>query len=51
MNRGAGSPVQACTLLDGLDNPNGIAYDRAAKSLYVAEVGQPEMAWHSMWHG
>ena len=35
-----GAPAQACTLLSGLDNPNGIAYDRSTKSLYVAEVGQ-----------
>lgn len=34
-----GAPAQACTLLSGLDNPNGIAYDRSTKSLYVAEVG------------
>ncbi|PRW57690.1 sorbosone dehydrogenase [Chlorella sorokiniana] len=33
-----GAPAQACTLLSGLDNPNGIAYDRATQSLYVAEV-------------
>ncbi|KAL4435230.1 hypothetical protein ABPG77_001912 [Micractinium sp. CCAP 211/92] len=28
----------ACTLLSGLDNPNGIAYDGSTRSLYVAEV-------------
>ncbi|KAL4436658.1 hypothetical protein ABPG75_003797 [Micractinium tetrahymenae] len=28
----------ACTLLSGLDNPNGIAYDGSTRSLYVSEV-------------
>lgn len=32
-----GSP-RACTLLSGLNVPNGIAYDRATGALYVAEV-------------
>lgn len=30
--------AKACTLLSGLDNPNGIAYDGSTRSLYVAEV-------------
>ncbi|KAI3430519.1 hypothetical protein D9Q98_005112 [Chlorella vulgaris] len=33
-----GSEVEACTLLSGQDNPNGIAYDATTGSLYVAEV-------------
>lgn len=52
--RGGGAPVEACTLLDGLDNPNGIAYDRGTKSLYVAEVRQLVMCWPAalllLWH-
>lgn len=32
-----GSP-RACTLLSGLDVPNGIAYDRASGALFVSEV-------------
>ncbi|EFN51270.1 hypothetical protein CHLNCDRAFT_55227 [Chlorella variabilis] len=38
VDRGGSAPVQACTLLDGQDGPNGIAYDPSARSLYVAEV-------------
>jgi hypothetical protein len=38
VGRGGGSPVEACTLLSGLDNPNGVAYDPSTGSLYVAEV-------------
>lgn len=39
VDRGGGAPVTACTLIEGpLDAPNGIAYDRATGSLFVAET-------------
>lgn len=38
VDRKDGSPVTACSLLKGLDVPNGIAYDAATGILYVAEV-------------
>lgn len=38
VDRRDGSPVRACTLLSSQDNPNGVAYDAATRSLYVAEV-------------
>ena len=39
VDRHDGTPVAACTLLSGLQNANGVAYDRATGALYVAEVG------------
>ncbi|KAL4422819.1 hypothetical protein ABPG75_009016 [Micractinium tetrahymenae] len=37
VDTGAASP-RACTLLRGLDVPNGIAYDRATGALFISEV-------------
>ena len=38
VDRGHGAAVEACTLLSGLDTPNGVAYDPSTGSPYVAEV-------------
>ena len=37
VDHGDGSAPRACTLLSGLTKANGIAYDAATRSLYVAE--------------
>lgn len=33
-----GGTTRACTLLSGLDVPNGVAYERASGALFVSEV-------------
>lgn len=38
VDRKDGSPVEACLLLSGLEQPNGIAYDATTGTLYVAEI-------------
>lgn len=38
VDRGGGDPVEACTLLRGLQLPNGVAYDAGERALYVAAV-------------
>lgn len=46
---GSRAPVEACTLLSGLQNPNGLAYDAATGALYVAEV-LVQRGWVVEWH-
>lgn len=42
VNRSDGSPRTTCALLEGLNVPNGIAYDATTGSLYIAAVrGRP----------